>query len=228
MPSYYPHLTTIDLEATKRYAGLGRKADFSTALLAEACTQAQLLSNPQGVWQLYAYDQDAHTVLADEPVVLTADSIIRHLTGAVEVAIMAVTVGFPLEQEVSNLFSQNHYTLGLLLDAAGTTAVEMACDAICNVIAQQAAQAGLAAGSRFSPGYGDWPLEIQSEILTLAAGAQISMSVTDTKMLVPRKSVTAIIGLYPYHHSLNLSQQQELPCDKCSQADCQARKETND
>ncbi|WP_094606619.1 hypothetical protein SPSIL_059000 [Sporomusa silvacetica DSM 10669] len=228
MPFYYPRLTTVDLEETRRYAGLGRKVDFSTPLLSEACKQAQLLSIPKGVWQLYAYDQDAHTILADEPVVLTANSIIKHLTGAVEVAVMAVTIGLPLEEEVSALFLKNQYTLGMLLDAAGTTAVEMSCAAVCSVIAQQAAQAGLSASRPFSPGYSDWPLQLQPEILELATGARIGLSVTDTKMLVPRKSVTAIVGLYPYHHTLNLSHQQELPCDKCNQTSCQARKETNE
>ena len=228
MPIYYPRQNTVDLDKTKRYAGLSCTTNFSTPLLTEACTQAQLLSIPKGVWQVYAYDQDAHTILATEPVVLTANSIIKQLAGAVEVAVMAVTIGLPLEQEVSNLFLQNQYTLGLLLDAAGTTAAEMVCDAVCSVIAQQAAQSGLAAGRRFSPGYGDWPLEVQPEVLELAAGATIGLSVTDTKMLVPRKSVTAIIGLYPYHHTLSLSHQQELPCSKCSQASCQTRKETNE
>lgn len=227
MPLYHPRLTTVDLDETRRYAGLSRKADFPPALLAEACTQAQLLAMPKGVWQVYAYDQEAHTILADKPLVLTADGIIKHLIGAVEVAVMAVTIGLPLEQEVSNLFSNNQYTLGLLLDAAGTTAVETACDAVCTVIGQHAAHSGLTAGRRFSPGYGGWSIEVQPEVLDLASGAAIGLSVTDTKMLVPRKSVTAVVGLYPYHHSLNLPHQQEIACNKCGQPGCHARKETN-
>ena len=228
MPIFHPRLTIIDTEETKRYAGLSRKADFSVELLTEACTQAQLLAIPRGVWQVYAYDQDMHTIMAAEPFVLTADSVIRHLSGAVEVAVMAVTIGIPLEQEVSNLFSQNKYTAGLLLDAAGTTAVEVACDAVCNIIAQHAGRSGLTAGRRFSPGYGGWPIDVQPEILSLAAGATIDLSVTDTKMLVPRKSVTAVIGLYPYHQTLSLPHQQEIACDKCGQPGCHARKETTE
>lgn len=227
MPIYHPRLLTVDPNETKRYAGLGSKADFSAALLTEACTQAQLLATPKGVWQVYAYDQDSHTILSPNPFNLRGESIIRHLCGAVEVAVMAATIGQPLEQEVSNLFSRNQYTLGLLLDAAGTTAVEAVCDAVCNVISGQAARTGLTAGNRFSPGYGDWPIDVQPEILALAAGATIDLSVTDTKMLVPRKSVTAVIGLYPYHQALSLPHQQELSCDKCGQPGCHARKETD-
>ncbi|SMC91507.1 hypothetical protein [Sporomusa malonica] len=227
MPIYHPRLITVDLDETKRYAGLGSKANFSAALLTEACTQAQLLATPKGVWQVYVYDQDSHTIMSPNPLSLTAESIIKHLSGAVEVAVMAVTIGQPLEQEVSNLFSRDQYTLGLLLDAAGTTAVEAVCDAVCSVISGQAARTGLTAGRRFSPGYGGWPVDIQPEILALASGATIDLSVTDTKMLVPRKSVTAVIGLYPYHQALSLPHQQELSCDKCGQPGCHARKETD-
>ncbi len=226
MPIYHPRLTTIDLDETKRYAGLSGKTDFSATLLSEACTQAQLLATPKGVWQVYAYDQDSHTIMSPSPLTLTAEGIIRHLDGASEVAVMAATIGIILEQEVSNLFSKNQYTLGLLLDAAGTTAVEMTCNAVCYVISGQAARSGLTAGRRFSPGYGGWPIDVQPEILELASGAAIDLNVTDTKMLVPRKSVTAIIGLYPYHQTLHLQHEQVLACDKCGQPGCHARKET--
>ncbi|MGL5511811.1 MAG: methionine synthase [Sporomusa sp.] len=225
MPLYHPRLEIIDTDETRRYAGLSGKVDFAPELLNEACTLAQLLAIPKGVWQTYVYDQDAHTILSPTPVILTADSIIKHLNGAYEIAVMAVTIGLALEQEVSNLFSKNQYTLGLLLDAAGTTAVEATCDAVSSVIAGQAARAGLTAGRRFSPGYSGWPIDVQPEILALATGAAIELSVTDTKMLVPRKSVTAVIGLYPYSQVLRLPHQQALACNKCGQPTCQARKE---
>lgn len=226
MPTYCPYLTSIDLEKTRHYAaGLKNTTAFNNQQLHEACLQAQLLSIPKGVWQSYAYDQDSHTILANEPVILTADTIIHQLTGAVEVAAVAITLGLPLEQEVSNLFSQQQTTLACLLDAAGTTALQAACAAVCKVISQQAAQAGLSAGRRISPGQGDWPLERQAKLLELAAGASIGLSVTDTQMLVPRKSVTALVGLYPYQQLLLLPSQQELLGDNCSSLSCQPRKE---
>ncbi|MDF2570859.1 MAG: hypothetical protein K0R55_2463, partial [Sporomusa sp.] len=72
-----------------------------------------------------------------------------------------------------------------------------------------------------------WSVDVQPEILELASGASIDLSVTDTKMLVPRKSVTAVIGLYPYHQALGLPHEQAIACDKCGQPSCHARKETD-
>lgn len=225
MPLYCPSLTITDLNATNCYTALCQQNDFSTDLLADACIQAHLLSVPKGIWHLYTYDQDEHTILANKPLLLTNPHLIHQLTGAVEVAILAATIGLPLEQEVSNLFIQKQSTLGMLLDAAGTMAIEATCNAVCAVISQQAAQTGRTTGSRISPGHGDCPVELQPNLLELSTGTTLDLSLTDTKMLVPRKSVTAIIGLYPYHHAINLSHQQELIRDKCGQTDCQARKE---
>lgn len=225
MPTYCPTLTTIDVNATKRHVNAKQPTTLTPDLLANACLQAQLLSVPKGTWQVYAYDPDEHIILANKPLAITAASLICQLTGAVEVAIMAATIGLPLEQEVSNLFMQNKPALGMLLDAAGTTAIVATSNAIYNVISQQAAQAGLTAGNRICPGNNDCSLELQPDILELAIGRQIGLSLTDTKSLVPRKSVTAIIGLYPYHHSLSLPHQQEVTGDKCGHPGCQARKE---
>jgi len=225
MPIYCPTLATIDLNTTKRHIIVNQPGNFTTDMLTEACVHAQILSIPKGVWQIYAYDQDEHTILAAKPLALTTDSLLRQLTGAVEVAIMAATIGLPLEQQVSNHFMQDQPSLGIPLDAAGTTAITATSNAIYNVISQQAAQAGLTAGPRISPGSDDCPLDLQPEVLKLSTGNRIGLSLTDTKMLVPRKSITAIIGLYPYHHTLSLPHQQELTGDKCSHTGCHARKE---
>lgn len=224
MPIYCPALTTININTTKRHIN-GRQANISTEQLAEACAKALILSIPKGIWQLYTYDQDEHTILADKPLQLTNANLIRQMSGAAEVAVMAATIGLDLEQEVSNLFIKSRPEQGILLDAAGTTAIKATSNAVYNIISQQAAQAGLIAGRRISPGYDDCPINLQQEVLSLSEGADIGLNLTDTKQLVPRKSITAIIGLYPYHHMLTISQQQELTSEKCGHTGCQARKE---
>lgn len=51
---------------------------------------------------------------------------------------------------------------------------------------------------RRSPGYGDWPLSLSREILArLDAARRIGVSITDSDLLVPAKSVTAVCGIRP-------------------------------
>jgi hypothetical protein len=224
MHTYNPWLAKIDKEEVRRYAGLRGAAAFPEPLLDNACTEALLLAQPRAVWNVYPYE-DAHGVLAaPEPLRLTGSNIRRHLAGAGEAAVLAVTIGTALEEEVSKLFAAGEYTAGLLLDAAGTTAVEQAADAADGYIAAQAARRGLTAKSRFSPGYGDWPITDQPAMVALAGGGRIGLAVTPSCMLVPRKSVTAVIGLAPAGAS-DGTRCAERGCGGCPRTDCIARRE---
>lgn len=227
MHFYNPRLSAIDIEEARRYAGLATsKKTFPEHLLVEACAQAQLFISPKAVWEIYPYDIAFHTILAPEPLLLTSQSIIAALDGAVEAAVMAVTIGERLEEEVSEEFTRGSYTKALLLDAAGTAAVEQACDQTAALIARHAARVGCVAGKRFSPGYGDWDVSVQPDILRLSGATQIGVSVTQSMMLVPRKSVTAVIGIFPYQPSLQMPVMEKADCDDCPRPFCQARKES--
>jgi hypothetical protein len=229
VPTYNPSLKNIDLNETRRYAGLVRYTNFPEQLLQEACTEAHILSQPKSSWNIYGYDSATATIFAAEPLSLIGTKVMHHLTGAAQVAVLAVTIGAALEQAVSQHFSSGNYTAGMLLDAAGTTAVESATDQAVAFIAHQSTRLGYTTNWRFSPGYGDWDISVQPHILQLAEASQINITVTNTYMLLPRKSVTAIIGLFPYQPELNLLpvHQQEIPCDQCIQQHCHARKERN-
>ncbi len=224
MQTYNPPLLKIDKEEARRYAGLKARAAFPEDMLDAACAEALLLVRPKAVWNIYPYVSAGGQIAAPTPLNLTGRTIRNHLAGAGETAVLAVTIGPALEEEVSRLFAAGNYTAGLLLDAAGTAAVEQAADAADAFIADQAARRGLAARRRFSPGYGDWPITDQPAMVALAGGSQINLAVTASCMLVPRKSVTAVIGLAP---SSTCAHQDcaEAGCASCPQTDCIARKE---
>ncbi|MDR1702298.1 MAG: methionine synthase, partial [Sporomusaceae bacterium] len=102
------------------------------------------------------------------------------------------------------------------------------CDKTSAFIARHAAQFGCVTGKRFSPGYGDFELTAQPDILRLANAQEIGLGVTASMMLIPRKSVTAIIGVYPYQPSLQLPIIEKSGCDVCRQPQCDARKESRE
>ena len=82
----------------------------------------------------------------------------------------------------------------VLLDALGSAWVEMGCDAAEKELA--ARLPGLYLTDRFSPGYGDLPLSVQPEILTATdAMRRLGTQVTQSCLINPRKTVTAVIGI---------------------------------
>ena len=127
---------------------------------------------------------------------------------------------------MSTYFTSGEYTAGLLLDAAGTAAVEVAADQVCDFIKSQITRQGYLTLPRFSPGYGEWDITVQPLILDLANGDAINLKVTDSCMLLPRKSITAVIGITPNQHDTSVGYMyQDTTCPQCTQINCLSRKE---
>ena len=106
--------------------------------------------------------------------------------------VMAITVGFELDMKIAALGSSSP-ALSLLADAAASSAVEDACDACCESIESEL---GVKLTPRFSPGYGDLPMNIQPALLTLTnARRDLGLTIGSGCMLSPIKSVTAIAGI---------------------------------
>ena len=62
------------------------------------------------------------------------------------------------------------------------------------MIVPKITKAGYERTMRFSPGYGEWPLKAQEKLLPLVEADKIGVTLTDTDIMIPRKSVSAIIG----------------------------------
>lgn len=128
---------------------------------------------------------------------LLGRSIAQHLQHSEQVAIMAVTLGLAVDKKIAH-YAQFNLTRGLVLDACASAAVEALCAQVESEIKALAARQGFNITRRYSPGYGDFPLESQAPIVSiLNAYRQLGLTVTESSLLIPRKSVTALMGLVP-------------------------------
>ena len=227
MAVYNAPLLKIDPGETRRYAGLMKAKDFDESLIEEACESALLLAAPKGIWQVYDYDCESQEIKAPPPCKILGKKIGEHLAGCDKVVLLSATVGEEIEETVTKKFQEGEYAFSLLLDAAATTAVEQLADAMEKAIQPKASAKGYNMRWRFSPGYGDWPLEQQPDILRLSHGEEIGMSLSESLMLLPRKSITAIIGLYKRNASMEspASHIAAKSCENCDKKDCPSRRE---
>ncbi len=225
MPLFHTLIRSLDESELQRYAGLREEGAIPREYLERVKKVARLVIDPKGIYEEYSYDSETGTVYCENPVVLEALAIRKHLEGAEKVVLLAVTVGEAIEEQSSSYFKENEYTLGVLLDAAATTAVEQVANELQKLIEEKARKRGYYPTWRFSPGYGNWPVEAQRDIESMIDLSQIGLSVTETCMLFPRKSVTAIMGLKRECREGDLSIRQELRgCSSCNQRDCASRK----
>lgn len=140
--------------------------------------------------------REPHVALVGTSLVLPGADIADHVRGARKVALMACTLGIASERAL-RIHAAVSPTDALLYDAAASALVEAAANEAEDAIASQATAEGLHAGSRFSPGYGDFPLSVQPAFLAAVdAARRIGLTATESFMLVPSKSVTAVVGFF--------------------------------
>ncbi|HHS12363.1 MAG TPA: hypothetical protein ENN03_01190 [bacterium] len=119
----------------------------------------------------------------------------RMLEGSEYAAVFMVTIGPDLEREVARLMQQGEMTRAWILDAVGSETVDEAANRVHHQIIQKEADTqGYTITPRFSPGYGDWPLSCQKEMLRVSGGRHAGIRVTDSFLMRPRKSVSALLG----------------------------------
>ena len=105
--------------------------------------------------------------------------------------IFAATVGFEIDRLIMKYtrLSPSH---ALMLSALGAERIEALCVAFCEDIKKRHG----VCRPRFSAGYGDLSIEVQREIFNLLTPqAKIGLTLTDSMLMSPTKSVTAFIGI---------------------------------
>ena len=168
---------------------------------------------PVYVWREFPLEfQPDGVLVSGTNVRLTGKGILRHLNGAKMAALLAATLGAEAERYLRAL-EHTDMTGALIADAVCTECVEKTCDRAGEEIRAFAARGGYSVNSRFSPGYGDLPLEIQPEFLSaLDSMKAIGLTCSSSFLLIPRKSVTAVIGFF----SGERETEKEPPCASCN------------
>ena len=126
---------------------------------------------------------------------LVGNDIRRLLASCTEAVLMALTLGAEperrlMQEEVTNM--ANAY----LMDVCASQAVEEAADDFENQLRKTLILEGRYLTNRFSPGYGDYPISMQRPLLeSVNAARAIGLTLTPMNLMVPRKSITAVMGI---------------------------------
>lgn len=131
------------------------------------------------------------------------------------------TIGSSLENKVSEFFTQGEYPRAIALDAVGTVAVESLGRYIKNLICQEAKEQHFKNTRCFSPGYGDWDINQQKIIFQIIPADKIGVKLTESCMILPRKSLSWIIGI---GKGVVISSKERDACKICKLKNCQYRK----
>ena len=208
----------VNMDEVLRYAGAAGAADGELIDLARTCAE---MAAPQlsyrVCWRAFPIKMDGEAL--DLGFARTRSAALRrNLEGCGRVVVFAATVGLGIDRLIER-YKALSPARALMLQAVGAERVEALCGAFCRQLSDEAAGEGLCARPRFSPGYGDLPLALQRDIFAaLDCPRRIGLTLNDSLLMSPSKSVTAIVGLGrgPGHAAGG--------CGACARRDCQFRK----
>ena len=184
----------ISVADAVRYMGAGEGNEETRWLTAETAAELEKRIQPRYTWRAFRTEQREEGVyLAEAGEMLTGVLAKNMLAECGTAVVMLCTLGAEFEA-MQRTEEARDMAKAVVLDACGSAWVEAGCDAAEEEIA--ARFPGRYRTDRFSPGYGDLPLESQGWILrALDAGRRLGVTENASHLLIPAKSVTAIIGL---------------------------------
>ncbi len=142
------------------------------------------------------------------------------LENAEKVLLFVATVGIGIDRLIAR-YAKVAPIKGLFFQALGTERIEQTCDLFCANIAQKYAEQGFTLERRFSPGYGDFSLLAQRNIFQiLSPEKKVGVTLTDTLMMSPTKSVSAIIPV-----TKKCRKSQETACANCTMQSCDYKRD---
>ena len=179
----------INRSEALRYMGV-KEADLLVNQLVDECeAEAKAFAEPRAV-----YLKTPISIMDDQIdfgfMRVTSKNLAKNLDGCSCAYVFAATLGIAIERQFKKI-SMVSQSKAMVYSAVCSALVESFCDYVNGILAE-----GHEAKPRFSCGYGDFCLEHQKDILNvLEASKRLGISLTNSYMMVPVKSVTAIIGI---------------------------------
>lgn len=189
-----------------RYLGIQGEADDKTLRLVSNCLEIiQRVSAPKNITRRFSSE--------DFTPFLIGEDIKKHLDGTKEIILLAATLGIGVDRVIKKAQATD-MAQAAALDACAAAYIERYLDMIM--------PDELPSHRRFSPGYGDYPLSLQPRLLKAVHADKIGITVLKSHMLVPTKSVTAVIGAGQENACVTHK------CKRCNKKDCAFRMEDKD
>jgi len=116
---------------------------------------------------------------------------------AKELAVLLCTIGPRLEKQVTDYSKSGETMRGMILDGIGSTAVDMVTPEVLRRLTNEVSSRGYEISSPVNPGMPGFPLTEQWNLLGLVNADEIGVRLTASGVLVPRKSVSMVIGIGP-------------------------------
>ena len=209
-----------DVETVLGYAA-GRAPEPVQEAIGELLASAEDVWSIEGGCALYPSVQvetSAHRLLVDGIVFEVGQIVSGQLGRSEGAAVFLCTAGPGIEWLSRRLMSSGDPFTGFIADAIGSLVVERAMDRVQGCLEELVGGRGLRITNRYSPGYCGWQVQEQQKLFRLLPAGFCGVSLTDSSLMRPMKSVSGVIGLgAAVRHS-------PYTCRLCDLEDCLYRR----
>ena len=156
--------------------------------------QAFAVISPRGTYCCRKIEShDAETILLEDSTRISCPGVASMLKNCQEVWLAAATIGKQISELTAECFARGDAAAATVCDAVGSECADAAMDFLQNYAASQLKRSGrILTDSRFSPGYGKWPLSAQKKFFQWLDLQNLGLTLTESMLLIPEKSVTAL------------------------------------
>lgn len=187
-------LPDVDKSEVMRYLG-AKAVNYETEILIDECIKEFGTGTKYKVCYLESDVRTGGNEVIFKDFSFSSCDLSKNLKNSRKAIIFAATLGINIDRYIMK-YSKISPTKSVVFDALGTERIEALCDTFNREIAEKYEKVGVFCKPRFSAGYGDFPLEIQEKIINmLDCQRKIGLTLNNSYLMSPSKSVTAVIGL---------------------------------
>jgi hypothetical protein len=198
----------------------GNAPDYFRDIIAESITKCKSISRPACGYRILSINKEdtSPESIAIGDIRFNCQKIVTtRLKDTDKIALFSCTIGSEMETYASRCFAEGDAVKGHFADVVASAAVELITDLLHNHIAEIMCQLRLGVTNRFSPGYCGWPVSEQNTLFSFFPDGFCGIKVTDSSLMLPKKSTSGIIGIGP------AAKREPYTCNRCSQKECTYR-----
>lgn len=200
-----------------RYLGYGKHAidERTLQLVEDSFQELEHIVNTKFIYRIFEITFLDVDVLTIGNMKIKSKNLSKNLKGCSQAVVFGATLGAGVDMLMKR-YSLTNMAKTVVLQACAAAMLEEYCDEEQNKIAEELGKDHMYLRPRFSPGYGDYSILHQEDILRMLDTAKmIGLTMTESYMLTPTKSVTAVIGISKTKEPCHIK-----GCEECQKLDC--------
>lgn len=204
-----------------RYLGYGQNIpdDRVMELINNCIKEVEAAAKPKNVYRRFDVFISEDDVISVAGLTIESHNLAKNLRGCSETVLFAATLGTDVDRLLNKALKLD-IAKAAVIQATAAAAIEDYCNDCQNDITAKVKKEGLYVRPRFSPGYGDFALSHQGKFLNaINATKLIGITLSEGGIMIPEKSVSAIMGLSKIDTKCHLE-----GCEACGNAECQYRR----